>query len=78
MTSKLIVEGQENILTGRKMERSVQGERIAFPKVLRYRNIMNKLKSQMTRAQCVRRRLAGDKVGVHPFFFNVLGKLGSL
>ena len=49
MTSKLIVEGQENIVTERKVERSVHGEIIAFPKVLRHRNIMNKLKSKMTR-----------------------------
>jgi len=49
MTSKLIVEGQENILTERKVERSVHGERIAFPKVLRHRNIMKKLKSQVIR-----------------------------
>ena len=49
MTSKLIVVGQENTVTERKVERSVQGETIAFSKVLRHRNIMNKMKSQMTR-----------------------------
>ena len=35
MTSKLIVVGQENTVTERKVERSVQGETIAFSKVLR-------------------------------------------
>lgn len=44
MTSKPRLEGQEKTVIERKVGRASQGERMAYPKVLRYRDTANELK----------------------------------
>lgn len=45
--------------TEKKVGRAARGERVTYPKILRFRDTKNEVKKfRMTRVQCVRRRLA--------------------